>query len=310
MANLSDGAHVKVVNAGCIMLWMILSAFVILLNKFILATVFPYPVTLTVIHMFVCSAIAGLLVTAGFAGDVEMEWTTYIRSIPPIALLFCGTLWMGNAAYMYLSIAFIQMLKGAMPIAVFAVGIALGIETYHHYTLLNLVVIGAGVVIASYGELNFDLVGVLLQCASLCTESFRLALIQLLLQNRGVKLNPLSTLHYVAPACLAFMLAPLYVVEVPLLLQLHKIPANPLLLLGSGLSAFALNMSVFLLIGRTSALTMNIAGVMKDWMLIAVSISLFKSPVTVTQLSGYAISFAGICWYNHSKQTNTGEHGK
>jgi hypothetical protein len=29
----------------------------------------------------------------------------------PIALLFAGTLWLGNAAYIYLSVAFIQMIK-------------------------------------------------------------------------------------------------------------------------------------------------------------------------------------------------------
>lgn len=38
----------------------------------------------------------------------------------------------------------------------------------------------------------------------------------------------------------------------------------------------ALNMSVFMLIGRSSALTMNIAGVIKDWMLILLSMILYK----------------------------------
>ena len=37
-----------------------------------------------------------------------------------------------------------------------------------------------------------------------------------------------------------------------------------------------LNMAVFLLIGKTSALTMNIAGVVKDWLLIALSWLLYK----------------------------------
>lgn len=38
----------------------------------------------------------------------------------------------------------------------------------------------------------------------------------------------------------------------------------------------ALNMSVFLLIGKTSALTMNVAGVVKDWLLIGLSALLFQ----------------------------------
>jgi hypothetical protein len=35
-------------------------------------------------------------------------------------------------------------------------------------------------------------------------------------------------------------------------------------------------MSVFLLIGKTSALTMNVAGVIKDWLLIGLSVMLYK----------------------------------
>lgn len=37
----------------------------------------------------------------------------------------------------------------------------------------------------------------------------------------------------------------------------------------------ALNMSVFLLIGKSSALTMNVAGVVKDWLLIFLSVLMF-----------------------------------
>ena len=35
-------------------------------------------------------------------------------------------------------------------------------------------------------------------------------------------------------------------------------------------------MAVFRLIGKTSALTMNIGGVVKDWMLIGLSVALYK----------------------------------
>ena len=36
-----------------------------------------------------------------------------------------------------------------------------------------------------------------------------------------------------------------------------------------------MNMAVFLLIGRSSALTMNVAGVLKDWLLIMLSVVMF-----------------------------------
>ena len=44
------------------------------------------------------------------------------------------------------------------------------------------VVVAIGVAIASYGELNFVLIGVILQLISVATESTRLTLVQILLQ--------------------------------------------------------------------------------------------------------------------------------
>lgn len=56
-----------------------------------------------------------------------------------------------------------------------------------------MVIVTVGVAIASYGELNFHLMGVVLQLLSVCTESTRLTLVQILLQRRGLSLNPITT---------------------------------------------------------------------------------------------------------------------
>ncbi|KAL0726499.1 hypothetical protein Bca4012_022592 [Brassica carinata] len=65
--------------------------------------------------------------------------------------------------------------------------------------------------------------------------------------------------------------------------------------------AFALNLAVFLLVGKTSALTMNVAGVVKDWLLIAFSWSVIKDTVTPLNLFGYGVAFLGVAYYNHCK---------
>ena len=69
----------------------------------------------------------------------------------------------------------------------------------------------------------------------------------------------------------------------------------------NSLCAFALNLAVFLLVGKTSALTMNVAGVVKDWLLIAFSWSVIKDTVTPINLIGYGLAFLGVAYYNHSK---------
>ena len=44
--------------------------------------------------------------------------------VAPSGALFACTLWFGNAAYTYLSVSFIQMLKALMPAAVYACSVA------------------------------------------------------------------------------------------------------------------------------------------------------------------------------------------
>lgn len=68
-------------------------------------------------------------------------------------------------------------------------------------------------------EVDFVLVGVLLQLASICTESVRLTLVQILLQRRGIKMNPVSTLYHIAPCCFVFLFLPFTYIELP------KVPA-------------------------------------------------------------------------------------
>ncbi|GLC35983.1 hypothetical protein PLESTB_000526000 [Pleodorina starrii] len=291
------------VTYSYILLWIFLSAVVIMVNKYVLTFAgFPFPIALTLTHMAFCSTLAFLIIKAGFVETVHMDSATYFRNVVPIAALFSGTLWLGNAAYLYLSVAFIQMLKATMPVTVFLVGVMLGTEKYSALYALNMVVVAIGVATASYGELNFDLIGVIFQSGSIVTESFRLCLIQLLLQARGIKLNPVTTLYYIAPACFAFLCFPFTFIELPKMMHSDggwRLPGGWLML--SAVSAFALNMSVFLLIGRSSALTMNIAGVIKDWLLIALSVTLYGSPVGSLQLGGYGVAFLGVCWYNYQK---------
>lgn len=105
------------------------------------------------------------------------------------------------------------MLKALMPVSVFTVGCVFGMETYTPKTLVNMIVVTIGVIIASYGEINFVVIGVVLQLLSVASESTRLMLIQILLQRRGLSLNPVTTMYYIAPASFLFLSVPFTVVS-------------------------------------------------------------------------------------------------
>lgn len=283
-------------------IWIGLSGAVIMFNKYILAfSGFPYPITLTMWHMFFCASLAIGLVKSGKVQSINMERETYMRAIVPIGLCYAGTLWVGNAAYLYLSVSFIQMLKALMPVAVFSVGCVFKTDKFNWNTMSNMILVTVGVAIASFGEINFNVIGVMFQLSSIITESIRLVLVQILLQSRGLKLNPITTLYYVAPCCFGFLFVPWLFLEAGAIMRDPNLVVDPLLLLANAAVAFGLNMAVFLLIGKTSALTMNVAGVVKDWMLIGLSVWIYKSAVTSLNLFGYLIAFLAVCWYNYQK---------
>lgn len=62
------------------MLWVLLSTMVIMVNKYVLAySGFPFPVSLTLIHMLFCSSVATLLIKTGIVQPVIMSNELYFR---------------------------------------------------------------------------------------------------------------------------------------------------------------------------------------------------------------------------------------
>lgn len=64
------------------------------------------------------------------------------------------------------------------------------------------VVVTIGVAIASYGEINFVVIGVILQLISVATESTRLTLVQILLQVSTCNLMPTAASLWAVLSCL------------------------------------------------------------------------------------------------------------
>ncbi|BFG18874.1 hypothetical protein CerSpe_051470 [Prunus speciosa] len=254
------------------------------------------------IHMSFCASLAFVLVRVfKLVEPVTMSRDLYISSVVPIGALYSLSLWLSNSAYIYLSVSFIQMLKALMPVAVYSIGVSLKKESFKTDTMVNMVSISIGVAIAAYGEARFDTWGVILQLGAVAFEATRLVLIQILLTSKGITLNPITSLYYVAPCCLAFLFVPWIFVEYPILRDSSSFHFDFLIFGTNSLCAFALNLAVFLLVGKTSALTMNVAGVVKDWLLIAFSWSVIKDTVTPINLFGYGLAFLGVAYYNHSK---------
>ncbi|KAL2557138.1 putative sugar phosphate/phosphate translocator [Forsythia ovata] len=163
------------------------------------------------------------------------------------------------------------MLKALMSVAVYSIGILFKKDSYKNNTMLDMLSISIEVAIAAYGEAKYDSWGFFLQLGAVVFEATRLVMILILLTSKCINLNPITSLYYVAPSCFVFLSILWIFVEFPVLKQKLGFHFDFVIFGTNSLCAFALNLAVLLLVGKTSALTINAAGMVKDWLLIAFS---------------------------------------
>lgn len=97
-----------------------------------------------------------------------------------------------------------------------------------------------------------------------------------------------------------FLSVPWLLLEKPAM-EVSQIQFNFWIFFSNALCALALNFSIFLVIGRTGAVTIRVAGVLKDWILIALSTVIFpESIITRLNIIGYAIGSSSLIFSGSS----------
>lgn len=234
--------------------------------------------------------------------DVKMTGRIYLRAIVPIGVFFSASLICSNQAYLYLSVAFIQMLKAVTPVAVLIASWGLGVEEPSLTKLGNVTAIVIGVIIASYGEVELNLLGFLYQTFGIAFEATRLVLVQRLLSGAEFKMDPLVSLYYFAPICAVFNGIMCLFFEGSSLSfeQIQNVGFLTLLL--NAATALCLNVAVVFLIGKTSSLVLTLSGVLKDILLVVASILIWHTQVTNLQFFGFSIALGGLVYYKLGSQ--------
>jgi drug/metabolite transporter (DMT)-like permease len=188
-------------------------------------------------------------------------------------------------------------LQATTPVAVLLASWALGVAPPSLKTLGNVSFIVIGVIIASFGEIQFDLTGFLYQLGGITFEALRLVLVQKLLSSAEFKMDPLVSLYYFAPVCALMNGVVALIMEVPSMTMDNVYQVGFLTLLANAMVAFLLNVSVVFLIGKTSSLVLTLCGVLKDILLVGLSMLIWGTPVTALQFFGYGIALAGMMYY-------------
>lgn len=186
-----------------------------------------------------------------------------------------------------------QMLKAFMPVATLIFSFFAGLEKPSYMEVYIVMIISVGVALTSAGESFFSWTGFTFQALGIVAEASRLVLVNVLMKQ--LKLDPLSSLYYIAPVCAVCIGAACLIFEAGDL-PLERMQTTDFMgiLLVNGLVAFTLNVAVVMLISNTSALVLTLAGIFKDILLVFLSVTVFGSPVTPLQYAGYGVALLGL----------------
>ncbi|KAF8861100.1 TPT-domain-containing protein [Acephala macrosclerotiorum] len=288
--------------------WIFFSSVTILFNKYLLSNLeFHFPAILTCWHLLFSTIVTQILARTTTLLDsrheVKMTGRVYLRAIVPIGILYSASLVCSNQAYLYLSVAFIQMLKASAPAAVLLVSWLFHVATPSLTVLLNVLLIVLGVTLASYGEVQFIVLGFIYQAGGIFAEAIRLIMIQILLSgDESKKMDPLVSLYYYAPVCTVMNGLVALVTEVGVGGEGGFVWADVgrvgwVVLVLNAEVAFLLNVASVFLIGKTSGLVMTLCGVLKNILLVVASILIWGTVVSGLQVVGYGIALVGLVYY-------------
>lgn len=292
MSELAQNVRVTII----ILAWMVISISLIMYNKWLLSYAhFGFPFALTSTHQLFAAIMSHTACAAGLQTPPKLSIEQVLNLICPIAVCSALSLALSNQAMVYISVPFMQMLKAAIPTFSFLIGVSIGIESFA-WRLLGVVIwIGAGVAIASYGEVDFVFHGFMIALVGLVVEAARLVLSQRLLQGQDIKFNAITGIYYQAPISFFALFVPFMAFEFhDASVVMSRIPGH---LIANACIAASLNVASFMVLKETSAVTYGICGQVKDWLNILIAVPIFGTQLSVIQPVGYGLAVLGVFYY-------------
>ena len=128
----------------------------------------------------------------------------------------------------------------------------------------------------------------------------------ILLTSEAEKLHSMNLLLYMAPmAALILLPFTLYIEGNVAAIIVEKARGDPhivFLLLGNATVVYLVNLTNFFVTKHTSALTLQVLGNAKAAVVAVVSVLIFRNPVTVMGMTGFAVTIMGVVLYSEAKK--------
>lgn len=282
-------------------------------NKVVLGK-FPFPYSLTAVHAFSGTIGCFVLHRLGFFTLSRLS-TAENLVLVLFSFLFTINIAISNVSLELVTVPLHQIIRATTPLFAITLNILVYRTKYSLFTYLSLLLVIAGVGFSTFGDYYCTSLGFVLTLLGAFLAALKTVATNKMLTGR-LRLGPLELLYRMLP--LAFVQTLIYGYisgEMSTIYQASSIfdttlntraeGSNDLAidrtlvikLALNGLIAFGLNVVSFTANKNTSALTMTVAGNVKQVMTIILAIIFFHLSVNLTNSFGIALTLLGGAWY-------------
>ncbi|KAJ2556607.1 hypothetical protein EV175_001892 [Coemansia sp. RSA 1933] len=297
------------------LLWYAFSGVLSVYNKWLFGSSerdFPFPLFVTSIHMLVQYLLASLCLRLfpRLRPPVQPTWSIYLARAVPCGVASALDIGLSNISLQSITLTFFTMCKSSTLGFVLFFAVLFGLERLRLVLVAIIAVISLGVALMAVGEVHFVLSGFLEAIGASAMGGLRWSLTQILLsQERFGMNNPIATMSKLTPIIGATTFVLSLLLEHPFseiatnknMTAAHAPTMLALVMALGGVLAFAMVLSEYCLIQRTSVLTLSIAGMLREVAMVGVAHLVFGDSMTPINAAGLLVALFGIGMYNWLK---------
>lgn len=294
-------------TVGLVLLYYVFSIGITFYNKWLMRG-FHYPLFMTLVHVVLIFSLSALTrhLMLCWTGKprVVLSWTLYLRKVAPTAVATAVDIGLSNWSLLFITISLYTMTKSTAVLFILFFSLLFKLEEPNPFLILVVPLISGGLFMFTFESTQFNLEGFVMVLVASFTGGIRWTLTQVLMQKAELGLqNPVDAMFHLQP--LMFLgLLPLFLVNEGLSLssseKLFRVSeASPLLyslfiLSVGGILAFGLGFSEFLLVSRTSSLTLSISGIFKEICTLLLAAWLMGDKMSALNWLGFVVCLSGI----------------
>ncbi|XP_011189014.2 solute carrier family 35 member C2 [Zeugodacus cucurbitae] len=275
-----------------------------------------FPMTIVAYHLvlkFILSAIVRAIYKLCVGKTrVKLDFHTACQKMAPAGIASGIDIGFSNWGLGLVSISLYTMTKSSTIVFILIFAIMLGLEKKSCFLIFIVGLIAMGLFMFTYESAEFNTRGFIFLLLASLSSGIRWSFAQFVMQKSKLGLhNPIDMIYYMQPWMIASVLPFLITFEANELFAIDlsqksndEIIWNVCYITFGAVLAFLMECSEYLVLSKTSGLTLSIAGIFKDICQLALGVELNGDQLSLINVLGLVVCLAGICMHLLHKYLN------